>query len=229
MNLQTFNFRQTAVRTLLQQGEVWFVAKDVCDVLDLSNSRRALERLDGDEKGVTISDTPGGPQEVSIVNEPGLYSLILTSRKPEAKAFKRWVTHEVLPAIRQTGSYVAPALADDPIIAMRMKQLELEKRVSRIEQQREEAEEAIAALPRASEPALEASTRTRINQLVKSYAASRHLTFRAVYTWLYREFRDRYHIDLSTRAKNRNQKPLDVAEAEGCLDDLFVLASNILQ
>ncbi|MCB0302860.1 MAG: Bro-N domain-containing protein [Calditrichaeota bacterium] len=226
MNLQTFDFRQTAVRTFLQEGEVWFVAKDVCDVLDISNPTVAVSRLEDDERSKFNLGRQG---EALIVNEPGLYSLILTSRKPEAKAFKRWVTHEVLPAIRQTGSYVAPALADDPIIAMRMKQLELEKRVSRIEQQREEAEEAIAALPRASEPALEASTRTRINQLVKSYAASRHLTFRAVYTWLYREFRDRYHIDLSTRAKNRNQKPLDVAEAEGCLDDLFVLASNILQ
>ena len=226
MNLQTFDFRQTAVRTFLQEGEVWFVAKDVCDVLDISNPTVAVSRLEDDERSKFNLGRQG---EALIVNEPGLYSLILTSRKPEAKAFKRWVTHEVLPAIRQTGSYVAPALADDPIIAMRMKQLELEKRVSRIEQQREEAEEASAALPRASEPALEASTRTRINQLVKSYAASRHLTFRAVYTWLYREFRDRYHIDLSTRAKNRNQKPLDVAEAEGCLDDLFVLASNILQ
>ena len=226
MNLQTFDFRQTAVRTFLQEGEDWFVAKDVCDVLDISNPTVAVSRLEDDERSKFNLGRQG---EALIVNEPGLYSLILTSRKPEAKAFKRWVTHEVLPAIRQTGSYVAPALADDPIIAMRMKQLELEKRVSRIEQQREEAEEAIAALPRASEPALEASTRTRINQLVKSYAASRHLTFRAVYTWLYREFRDRYHIDLSTRAKNRNQKPLDVAEAEGCLDDLFVLASNILQ
>jgi prophage antirepressor-like protein len=90
-------------------GEPWWVASDVCDILGLSNMHSSLALLDEDEKGVHSVDTPGGSQQVTVVNEPGLYSLILRSRKPAAKAFKRWVTHEVIPSIRKTGSYTLPA------------------------------------------------------------------------------------------------------------------------
>lgn len=93
------------IRVIDRDGEPWFIAVDVCKALELGNSRQAIARLDDDEKGVISIDTPGGPQEMSVINEPGLYSLVLGSRKPEAKAFKRWVTHEVLPAIRQNGYY----------------------------------------------------------------------------------------------------------------------------
>lgn len=91
-----------------ESGEPMFVAKDVCAALGLGNSRQALARLDDDEKGVISTDTPGGEQQMQAVNEPGLYVLVLSSRKPEAKAFKRWVTHEVLPALRREGAYEVP-------------------------------------------------------------------------------------------------------------------------
>ena len=87
-------------------GEPMFVAKDICAALEIKNSRDALARLDDDEKGVVLTDTPGGEQQMQAVNEAGLYVLVLGSRKPEAKAFKRWVTHEVLPAIRRDGGYM---------------------------------------------------------------------------------------------------------------------------
>lgn len=87
-------------------GEPMFVAKDVCAALEIKNSRDALARLDDDEKDVVLTDTPGGEQRMQAVNEAGLYVLVLSSRKPEAKAFKRWVTHEVLPAIRRDGGYM---------------------------------------------------------------------------------------------------------------------------
>lgn len=95
------------VRVIKQNGEPWFVAKDVCDCLDISNSRQALSRLDNDEKNsVILNDgTPGNPEK-SIVNEYGLYNLVLSSRKPEAKEFKRWITHDVIPSIRQHGAYM---------------------------------------------------------------------------------------------------------------------------
>ena len=96
------------VRALGVGGEPWFVAKDVCDALGFKNSRDALARLDDDDKGVASTDTPGGEQRVQVVNEPGLYSLVLSSRKPEAKAFKRWITHEVVPDIRRHGVYATP-------------------------------------------------------------------------------------------------------------------------
>lgn len=83
-------------------NEPWFVAADVCKVLEIQNVSKAVSALDPDEKGLTTSYTPGGPQKVTAINEPGLYSLIMTSRKPSAKQFKRWVTHEVLPALLST-------------------------------------------------------------------------------------------------------------------------------
>ncbi|MBC9786741.1 phage antirepressor KilAC domain-containing protein, partial [Heliobacterium chlorum] len=115
MNMQkVFNYEGTKIRTVIIEGQPWFVAKDVCDVLEINHFTNAFERLEEDEKRkVSVSDLNLGSTEVqrggarfyTIINEPGLYSLILGSRKPEAKAFKRWVVHEVLPSIRQTGSY----------------------------------------------------------------------------------------------------------------------------
>ena len=93
------------IRTAVIGGEPWFVAVDVCKALELGNPSMTVERLDDDEKGISTIDTLGGKQRMAIINEPGLYSLVITSRKPEAKAFKRWITHEVIPAIRKTGAY----------------------------------------------------------------------------------------------------------------------------
>ena len=96
------------IRTLNLNGEPWFVAADVCKALELGNPSMTVERLDDDEKGISTIDTLGGKQCMAIINEPGLYSLVITSRKPEAKAFKRWITHEVIPAIRKHGAYISP-------------------------------------------------------------------------------------------------------------------------
>jgi prophage antirepressor-like protein len=114
-SLVPFDFEDRQIRVFTdEQGEPWFVAADVCHVLGIGNPRQAMTRLDDDEKGVISTDTPGGLQPVATVNEPGLYTLVLGSRKPEAKRFKRWVTHEVLPAIRRTGSYAVPGLGIAP-------------------------------------------------------------------------------------------------------------------
>ena len=96
-----------SVRVMTINNEPWFVAADVCKALEIANNRDALTRLDDDEKGVASTDTLGGKQQTTIINEPGLYSLVLGSRKPEAKEFKRWITHEVIPTIRKTGGYIA--------------------------------------------------------------------------------------------------------------------------
>ena len=100
------------VRTLTIGGEAWFVAADVCKALELGNPSMTVERLDDDEKGISTIDTLGGKQRMAIINEPGLYSLVITSRKPEAKAFKRWITHEVIPAIRKYGGYMTKSLLE---------------------------------------------------------------------------------------------------------------------
>lgn len=98
-----------------EDGEPWFVARDVAQILELGNPRTSLALLDEDERGLHTVDTPGGKQEMSIVSEAGLYSLILRSRKPEAKPFKRWITHEVLPAIRKHGGYLTPAKLEEAL------------------------------------------------------------------------------------------------------------------
>lgn len=109
--IQRFDFRGAALRTLTDEaGEPWFVAKDVCDILEISNPSDALKRLDDDERSKFNLGRQG---ETNIVNEAGLYVLVLGSRKPKAREFKRWVTHEVLPQIRKTGGYIPATDADD--------------------------------------------------------------------------------------------------------------------
>lgn len=120
--MERFNFEQTAVRAVEKDGEPWFVAKDVCDILGHTNVSIALQMLDDDEKDIVTRESDpkrslgslggegreGGAQKLTIVSESGLYALIMRSNKPEAKAFRRWVTHEMLPAIRKTGGYRVP-------------------------------------------------------------------------------------------------------------------------
>ena len=101
-----------ALRSILIDSDPWFVAADVCKALELEKTNRALSRLDDDEKGAHSVSTPGGRQRMSIISESGLYSLILGSRKPEARAFKRWITHEVIPSIRKHGAYMTDSLLD---------------------------------------------------------------------------------------------------------------------
>jgi len=100
-----FSFQDRPVRTILKDRETWFVAADICAVLEHTDPSKAASRLEDDEKGVATVRTPGGEQQLVIINESGLYRLVLTSRKPQAKVFRRWVTREVLPSIRKTGRY----------------------------------------------------------------------------------------------------------------------------
>lgn len=103
-----FVFEGQCVRVVRSDDETWWVLADVCQALELADTNRTASRLDADEKGTHTVSTPGGPQDMLIVSEPGLYKLIATSRKPVAKRFDRWVRHEVLPSIRKTGSYGVP-------------------------------------------------------------------------------------------------------------------------
>lgn len=115
--LKTFqNPKFGTIRTTTINGEPWFVAVDVCKALEIQNNRDAISRLDADEKGVASTDTLGGKQELTIVNEPGLYALVLGSRKPEAKAFKRWITHDVIPTIRKHGAYMTPEKVEEILL-----------------------------------------------------------------------------------------------------------------
>ncbi|MEH2148246.1 BRO-N domain-containing protein [Nostoc sp.] len=108
-NLSVFNFESHEIRFVGTADDPWWVAKDICEALGIKNDRQATGRLDDNEKDVTLVDTLGGKQQTTTVNESGLWSLVLASRKPETKRFKKWLTSEVIPAICKTGSYSAIA------------------------------------------------------------------------------------------------------------------------
>ena len=148
-------YKNSPVRIVEKGGEPWFVAKDICDILALGNPRSSIALLDEDERGVHSMDTPSGKQEMGIISEAGLYSLILRSRKPEAKAFKRWVTHEVLPSIRKTGAYLSPGMSNEQVKALvatleeeMYRRIQAENRLAKLEAHAEElARSAIPATP----------------------------------------------------------------------------------
>ncbi|WP_418717487.1 Bro-N domain-containing protein [Bilophila wadsworthia] len=121
------------------QGEPWFVAKDVCKCLELTDASKTISLLDDDEKGTNTVRTLGGEQQMLVISEPGLYSLILRSRKPEAKAFKRWVTHDILPSIRKTGGYLATKPDDTPETILARAVLIAQDTIKRVEAERDEA------------------------------------------------------------------------------------------
>jgi anti-repressor protein len=112
--LQQFMYINQEVRSMVINGDPWFVAKDVCDVLEISNPTQAINRLDEDERAMLNIGRQG---EANVVNESGLYSLILGSRKPEAKQFKRWITHEVIPTIRKHGAYMTPETLEKALLS----------------------------------------------------------------------------------------------------------------
>ena len=135
-SITPFTYNDHQVRVLAgADGQPRFVAQDVCDILGITNSRDALSRLDEDEKGVGTTDTPGGPQQVSVLTEPGVYALAMTSRKPQAKPFVRWLSHDVVPSIRKRGGYLTPEAAEkaltDPDFIIRLATALKEERAKR--------------------------------------------------------------------------------------------------
>ena len=144
--IQQFNFQdKQPIRAFERDGEAWFVAADVCSALDQPNVSQVVSRLEDDERAIHNVDTPYGPQRMLVVNEPGLYSLILTSRKEEAKAFKRWITHEVIPAIRKTGAYIEPAITPtEALLVAVQRMVETEREVAALKEGQAEHDQRLA-------------------------------------------------------------------------------------
>lgn len=146
-NIQVFEYQNNKVRTVDMDGEAWFVLKDVCGVLDIADHKVVARRLDEDEVCQTpLTDSMGRQQSTTIINESGLYHVILRSDKPEAAPFRRWVTNDVLPAIRKTGNYNAPQLTRSQLIATALiaAHEELEEKDKRIAELTPDAEFARA-------------------------------------------------------------------------------------
>lgn len=146
-DIQIFKNEQFGeVRTIAKDGEPWFVANDICKVLGHTNSRVAVASLDEDEKGVSKVYTLGGEQQMTVVNEAGMYQLVIRSNLPAAKAFKRWITHEVIPTIRRHGAYATETTIEsiiaDPESGIKLLQ------ALKAEQERRKEAEAIAEAQR---------------------------------------------------------------------------------
>lgn len=231
-----FRYNQREVRTLEIEGQIWFIAKDVCDILEINNVSQAVTRLDEDERDIISNDTPSGKQEMNIINESGLYSLILSSRKSEAKPFRNWVTREVLPSIRQTGSYaleqpktklemIAEGFVQIARIEREHNQLQqdhgrlegrhdvleerhdiLEVKVGTLIEDKNKAEAELIALPIADEPPAPKTVRAKINELVRAYAHATSLSHIAIWGKLYHELKYRYSFDLKARQRHQPNK-----------------------
>jgi prophage antirepressor-like protein len=191
-----------SVRTITKDGEPWFVAADVCKALDIADTWNAVNRLDDDEKGLRSIQTPGGEQSMVAVNEAGLYSLILGSRKPEAKDFKRWVTHDVLPSIRKTGKYEVKPMSQLEILAEATKALvELDKKTDKAIQLAEKANERVdKAIKIFSESGVKdwrQSTNDSVRQMCQEYG----LSYMVEFGQMYDELEDKASVDIERRVK----------------------------
>ncbi len=212
-NLTSFNFQAQPISVLTINGEPWFVAKEVCYVLELPNVGQALSRLKEYEKNtIIINDgTPGNPNQ-AIISESGLYRLVLTSRKPQAEPFQDWVVQEVLPSIRKTGSYVTQQLSPgqllklqaDALIAIEERQNQHEEELNEIKQFLADADNLARVYIAKGNliPPAELTTAGKINLVVRSYCNQTNSDYASVWNALYREFKLREHIDVRTRYEN---------------------------
>ena len=185
--LQNFNSPEFGnVRTVMIDGNPWFVAADICKALELDKTWNALQRLDDDEKGTTSISTLGGTQNMSIVNEPGLYTLVIGSKKSSAKAFRRWITHDVIPSIRKHGMYATDELLDNPEFAIQVFQKLKEER----DRNRElsEANRNLKTTNQAlTHDTREWKSRAIVNALVRKYASKRGNDYQMAWNKFYKE------------------------------------------
>lgn len=227
-----------SVRVFEKDGELWFVANDICSALGIVDSRKSVALLDKDDRNsMPIMDKIGRSQDTNIVNESGMYSLILRSRKPEAKKFRKWVTSDVLPSIRKTGSYSidkpAPVKEQSIYDMMRFnidRLEEIDKKMSDHESRLgsiEEVQSKKVDLQKALPTVPDIKTRGNVNSIVRSYANQTGTPIGVIWKRLYSEFTSRYSINLLVRGKNRSMTGVGYAEKNGYIDDLFATAIEI--
>lgn len=200
-DLQIFNYHDTPLRTVEKDGELWWVLKDVCAALSIIDHVTTAKRLEPDEVGQThVIDSKGRNQLTYIVNEPGLYSVILRSDKPEAKDFKRWVTHEVLPAIRQKGSYSVPAMSPAQLIAAQAQLLvDMERRMDEMQGQTLALEEKVDKAMKAFSRPAEDHWRSDMDKAVKDLNAAMGWSLPKLRGKLFSELEESVNCNLNMR------------------------------
>lgn len=249
IDIVTFDFRDNHVRTAGTSEAPLFCAADVCAALGIENASQACGKLDQDETELVYVGHSSGRKHAVFVTESGLYSLILTSRKPESREFKRWVTSEVLPALRKTGQYSVKPMSQAELIAasanllvsIERSQAEHERRLAAIEADKLRAEEEARAVGALPEPPVEASERSfgqMTVALVNSFAANHGGAYQTTYRALYQAIEERpeTRIDLRARLENakkrreRGQKPTrlsDVIDSTGKAPEIYAIARQL--
>lgn len=250
-SIQIFNFESFDVRIVDRDGNPWFVVNDVAKCLGMTprNARDLVSDLDEDERAEVILPTPGGPQKTLIISESGLYHLVGKSRKPEAKNFSRWVRKDILPSIRKTGSYISSNCKSDlhlikvqnQILQRTIEELieqreELEKQreelntvkndVDVIIKDRKENERQLSLLPE-SDLEYSKTTRSLLNQRVRTYAKKTGVRYHEIWIKLYTEFYYVYHVNLKLRADRNNMSILDYVESIDMMEELYSLACDV--
>lgn len=176
-SITPFNFHGRDVRVLSgEDGEPWFVLNDLCAVLEIANPRVVSARIDPESKGVCLADTPGGRQNVTVVDEAGMYEVVLRSDKPEASQFRRWVTREVLPSIRRTGSYGAPSFDPDTLTRSDILQIALNAETERLALEAENKE--LTPKAEAYDDFLDATGKYGVGAVAKMLGTSQNKLFR---------------------------------------------------
>lgn len=214
--IQVWNYESSEIRTVQVNGEPWFVLADVCKVLEISNSRNISSRLEQDEKGVTLVDTLGGAQQMTIINESGLYTVILRSDKPQAKPFRKWVTSVVLPSIRKTGSYsVQQPNAFENLSPQLQVLIQMETRQKQIEARQAEQATALAGLEQKLQNTCEVIALDKtawrkdsehlINKIARA-TGDGYGGIRLLYEEIYRSIESRAGVSLNTRLPNKRNR-----------------------
>lgn len=235
----SLRFDGHTVRMVGTQERPEWIARDVCRVLHLHNTSMAVLNAGvlSAEKGISRIDTPGGPQEVGTVTEPGLWKLVMASRKPAAMRFKSWLAEDVIPCIRRHGCFPAPSapstlgLARQMLEALEAQERQLAEhgtRIARIEARHEVAQVELLALPPAAVDAPEKPPRAALNQRVRAWGASHGGTYQEAWRKLKGELLYRLRFDADARSRHSGRHWLDEVEVAGQMPALYAIACEVL-
>lgn len=230
-DLQIFTYNDTPLRTVEKDGELWWVLKDVCGVLGIANHSNVMTRLDEDEKALhLVEDLNGKAQHTSIINEPGLYNVILRSDKPEAKDFKRWVTHEVLPSIRKTGSYTMQPMTPAQLIAAQAQILvDMEERMNKVEGQALALEAKVDTAIKAFSHPAEDHWKSDMDKAIKELCFAQRWSPTATKGRMYAELEEKANCNINARlsALRRRKKKNGVRHKDAmALNKLDAIAAD---
>ena len=198
--LQIFNYQEKEVRTVTKDGEPWFVAKDVCEILEISDTWNAISRLSENMKGTDTISTLGGIQEMNVISEAGVYKLVFTSRKPEAEKFTDWLASEVIPSIRKTGGYVPKQMSQAEILAgLAQVTVEIERKANTaIEVANKASRQLTNALDVFAAP-IDKDWRQSTNAKMRGICQEHEISYLTFYHDLYEELENLARVNLQAR------------------------------